>query len=491
MGAVSIRITPTMVHSIDTEGRIAEVSDLWLTTLGYTWDEVIGRLSTDFLSDESARYARDVVLPTFFATGACEVEYDMKRRDGVLLPVRLRGVAVRSENGTFLRSIAVIEDLTERRALERKMFEAQKLESLALMAGNIAHDFNNLLASVMGNAQLSLRHVRDLPPVVSSLTDIMTATTRAADLCRQLLAYSGRGRFQIDTIDLDDLVSEMVKVLEVNVGKQATIELALMKRNARVTVDATQIRQILMNLVINAGEALPGHGTIKITTSRQALDEATIAASSHPDIKPGEYICLEISDTGHGMSAEVLSQIFDPFFTTKATGHGLGLAAVHGIVRGHHGTLRVHSEEARGTTFQIYLPAVDDELTQRQVEPERSTSQRGTILVADDDELLRKTLANQLTDAGYQVVLAGSSSEAMRLASPSITTFLVDVTMPGLDGARLATQLRREFSSARIVMMSGYDRVDVAQSSATSFLEKPFTHDQLLQAVDPGACRAS
>src|SRR5687768_10553738 len=158
---MELRQTPTMLHSIDNHGRIQEVSDLWLEKLQYSWDEVIGRPSTDFLSPESARYAREVVLPAFFQSGACEVEYEMLRKDGSRMPVRLRGVAVRSESGAFLRSIAVIEDLSERRALERKMFETQKLESLALMAGNLAHDFNNLLASVIGNAQLVRRQLAE------------------------------------------------------------------------------------------------------------------------------------------------------------------------------------------------------------------------------------------------------------------------------------------------------------------------------------------
>lgn len=479
-----LRETPTMLHSIDNQGRIQEVSDLWLEKLQYTWDEVIGRRSVDFLSEESRRYAREVVLPMFFKTGMCEVEYDMVRKDGTLMPVRLRGVAVRNESGAFLRSIAVIEDLSEKRALERKMFDAQKLEGLALMAGNLAHDFNNLLATVVGNAQLVRRHAGSDPAVESSVDGILTATARAADLCRQLLAYSGRGRFQIETIDLGALVTEMVKVLGVNVKRRAVIELVLAADDTRVEVDATQIRQIVMNLVINAAEAMDDRvGQIRIATLLCDLDEAMIAASSQPEIRPGRYVCLEIADTGRGMPPDDVARIFDPFFTTKATGRGLGLAAVQGIVRGHHGSLQVRSEVGGGTRFRVFLPRAAMAATTRSVEPSTPRA-HGTVLVVDDDDDLRLVLGRQLVEFGYRAMLAASSQEAAELArGTAIDVFLIDVTMPGDSGPDLARRLLDERPSARIVMMSGYDGVSIALPGVT-FLAKPFDHGQLVRALE-------
>jgi two-component system cell cycle sensor histidine kinase/response regulator CckA len=351
--AMELRLTPTMLHSIDNRGVIQEVSDLWLEKLQYSAHEVIGRASTDFLSVESARYAREVVLPAFYANGVCEVEYDMVRRDGSLMPVRLRGVAVRNETGAFLRSIAVVEDLSERRALERKVFETQQLESLALMAGNVAHDFNNLLASIVGNVELVRRRAGDLPAIAG----ILAATARAADLCRQLLAYSGRGEIRIETVDLGDLVTEMAKVLEVNVERRAAIEVVIAP-DTRVEIDATQIRQIVMNLVLNAAEAIADgrRGRIRIATRVAELDDAAIAASTLPGIRPGRYACLEVADNGRGMPPDEAERIFEPFFTTKSNGRGLGLAAVQGIVRGHQGTLQVYSQPGAGTRFRIFLP---------------------------------------------------------------------------------------------------------------------------------------
>lgn len=480
-------MTPTMLHSIDNQGLIEEVSDLWLSKLGYTWSEVIGRPSIEFLSEASARYAREVVLPTFFVTGVCEVEYEMRRKDGVLIPVRLRGVAVRSESGAFLRSIAVIEDLTEQRALEAKMFAAQKLESLGLMAGSIAHDFNNMLASIVGNAQLARRHASALPTAVKSLDHIMTAAARAAELCRQLLAYSGKGKFEIEEISLDALVAEMAEVLVVNLGEHARLELALAAVGQRIVVDATQIRQILMNLVLNAGEALSTRtGTITITTSLVELDAATIAASSHPDVSPGRYLALAVADDGPGMEPGVLAQIFDPFFTTKTIGRGLGLAAVHGIVRGHQGTMRVASEPGHGTRFTIFLPRAEPGAISRRRASTPVPLARGTVVVVDDDQPLRDTLANQLGEAGYQVIAVASGAAALALdRSTEIAAFLVDVTMPDLSGPELAARLRHDRADARIVLMSGYNRVEMpAPMTNMGFLQKPFTELELLRALD-------
>jgi len=485
MQGVSLRMTPTMLHSIDNQGRIEEVSDLWLSRLGYTADEVIGRPSTDFLSEPSARYARDVVLPVFFQTGTCDVEYDMRRKDGTLVPVRLRGIAVHDGRGAFVRSIAVIEDLTEQRALEQKMLASQKLEGLGHMAGNIAHDFNNLLASIVGNAQLALKHAGHIPAAVSSLALIMTASERAADLCRQLLAYSGRGRFQIEQIDLDVLAREMVDVLQINVRDRAQVELDLAAAGARLHVDATQLRQVLMNLVINASEAFGDRsGTIRIATSIQDLDAAAIADSSRPDAPPGRYAALEVTDDGNGMPAGVLARIFDPFFTTKGTGRGLGLAAVHGIVHGHRGTMKVRTEPGRGTMFSIFLPA--DAAPAPRTRAATPTPPRGTVLVVDDDDLLRSTLANQLAAAGYYVEVAATAARALELAqTATFGAFLIDVTMPDLSGPDLARRLRQHAPSARFVLMSGYDDVDLTASTRARFLRKPFTEAQLLAMIGP------
>lgn len=475
-----------MLHSIDGNGLITEVSDLWLSKLGYTWDEVIGRPSVDFLTEASARYARDVVLPTFFAHGTCEVEYDMRHKDGTIVPVRLTGVAIRNDRGAFVRSIAVIEDLTERRALERKMFEVQKLESLGLMAGNIAHDFSNLLATVVGSAFIAARHAAHIPAATSAIDNVLLAASRAGDLCKQLLAYSGRGRFETTAIVLDEVVAEMALVLKIPIGNRARLLLDLSRDGSRIDVDVTQIRQVLMNLVLNAADAMgETPGTITLRTARTELHAEAIAASSRPEATPGPYVSISVIDDGCGMAPEVCARIFEPFFTTKATGQGLGLAATLGIVRGHHGTLTIASELGRGTCFSVYLPAAAASAGERIPHANRVES-RGTVLVVDDDDLLRATIARQLDDAGFRTLVAGSGLEALALlGGASIATCLIDVSMPEMTGPQLAAQIVSVAPHVEIVLMSGYDRVDARGAPGTRFLRKPFSEDELLAAIEP------
>ena len=480
--------TPAMLHSINQGGLLEEVSDVWLTKLGYSREEVLGRPSTDFLSPESARYAKEVVLPRFFETGECVAEYEMLRRDGTRLPVRLRAVAIRDAQGKILRSNAVLEDMTEHRRLEQKMLQAQKLESLGLMAGSIAHDCNNLLVSILGNTQLALEDVRGMPSAVASLTDVVTASQRAADLCRQLLAYSGRGKFTIEEVDVSELAREMTQILELSVGRFAAIKLELARPGPRAEVDPTQLRQVVMNLVLNAAEALDGgRGLITVVTSLRDLDADTSERTSNPDLPLGRYVRIGVADTGRGTPAELLDRIFDPFFTTKAAGRGLGLAAVHGIVRSHSGMLRVDSEPGRGTSFKVYLPAKP---SAEQVE-NVSLRKRGTVLIVDDDEMVRQTLHRQLTRAGFEAVLAANGEDAVLTAQArgrELTAFLIDVTMPGLSGPDVFLRLRSLLPTARVVLMSGYNHVDIVRRYTTEglagFVQKPFTIQEVMRLLE-------
>ncbi len=348
-----------MLHSINATGHIEDVSDMWLTKLGYTRDEVVGRPSVDFLTESSRRYARDVVLPAFFACGHCDVEYEFVHKSGTVIPVRLRGKGIYDDTGGFSRSNAVLEDLSEQRALERKMVQTQKLESLGLMAGGIAHDFNNLLVAIIGNAQLALRDAGDSAEVVESVNNIVITSRRAADLCKQLLAYTGKGDCIIEDADVNELVREMVQVLEVNIQPDVAVKLDLAASTPHAELDATQLRQVVLNLVTNAAESMTEPGVVRVITSYCALDAEAIALMANHAAAPGEYVCLEVVDTGSGMSHQTIERMFDPFFTTKPTGRGLGLAAVHGIVRGHRGTLHVESELGKGTSFRVYFPTSD------------------------------------------------------------------------------------------------------------------------------------
>jgi len=479
-----------MLHSINREGRLVDVSELWLQKLGYTREEVLGRPSTDFLTEESARYAREVVLPEFFRAGHCEVEYQMVRKDGEVFPVRLRGIAERDPSGALLHSVAALEDLTAQRMLEKRMLDAQKLDSLGLMAGGIAHDFNNLLVSILGNAQIAFDQVRDQPDALASITDIVTAARRAADLCRQLLAYSGKSRMQEEQLDVSELVREIAQVLEVSVGRDALIKLDLNTR-LRTVGDATQLRQVLMNLVINAGESLEGkRGLISIATSARELDTETIAKSSNLAARPGPYVCIEVADTGCGIPEAARERMFDPFFTTKVGGHGLGLAAVHGIIRAHQGTITFYTAPGRGTSFKVFLPVAS---TAVPIDTSAEMPKRGTVLVVDDDPTVLKTLSRLLPRGGYQVVTAASGEEALLLVQArgeEFDLFLFDVSMPRMNGPELFDEVRAIVPGARVLLMSGFNHLDMVRRAESQglkgFLQKPFlleSFEELAQRV--------
>jgi PAS domain S-box-containing protein len=378
--------------------------------------------------------------------------------------------------------------------LERKLQETQKLESLGVLAGGIAHDFNNLLTGILGNSSLASMELPEDSPIQDYLGQINQASLRAADLCKQMLAYSGRGRFVVQKLDINRLIEETTHLLQISISKQAVLRFNLAKGLPTIEADATQIRQVVMNLVINASEAIgEKSGVISISTGLTRIDHAylggTIAA---PDIPEGEYVSMEISDTGTGMSAETRAKIFDPFFSTKFTGRGLGLAAVLGILRGHKGALKVYSELGRGTTFKLLFPcATGPAETAASVVTARPTWRgKGLVLVADDEETIRTTTARMLRALGFDTALAANGREAVDAFRENPAAFvlvLLDLTMPHMDGEQAFTELRRLQPDVRVVLMSGFNRQEAVArftgKGLASFLQKPFSVEALTEVM--------
>lgn len=493
---------PAMLHAIDPEGRIQRVSERWLERFGYRREEVLGRRSTEFLTEESARRAIEEVLPSFFRDGRCDdVPYEIVCKSGEVVNVRLSATVERDAEGSIVRSCAVLADVTEElrlaneaeraRKLEKDMLQAQKMESLGLLAGGVAHDFNNLLVAIIGNADLALAALAPSSPATEMLHDISTASRHAADLCRQLLAYSGKGRFVVGRLDLSQSVREILQILEVSVGKGTLLRTDFSPRPTTTEGDIAQIRQVIMNLVSNAAESLGGkRGIVTVATGHSHLDAAAIAQSLVPDATPGPYVWVEVSDTGVGMSAETQQRIFEPFFSTKGTGRGLGLAAVLGIVRGHRGTLRLYSEPARGTSFKAYFPSLEPS-PHTAVPDDQGPEPRGSVLVVDDQEFVRRTVRRALEDSGYEVVTARNGDEAVLIFSARPDSFvcvLLDVTMPGKGGLETLRALRERDATVPIILTSGYNEQDALQDLVgrriAGFLQKPFQLGDLLTAIE-------
>jgi CheY-like chemotaxis protein len=374
------------------------------------------------------------------------------------------------------------------------MQQTQKLESLGVLAGGIAHDFNNLLTAVLGNATLARAEIPDDSPAQGTLRQIERAAQRAAELCTQMLAYSGRGRLALEPVELSGLVEEMAGLLRASISKRVQLHLDVAPGLPVLEADATQLRQVAMNLITNASEAIAEEGgAISVRTGSTAGNRAYLV--DHPwneNLPEGEYVFLEVSDTGCGMDEETRRKIFEPFFTTKFTGRGLGMAAVLGIVRKHGGAVHVSSEPGRGSTFRVLLPV--REMSAAVVEPvlERAREPReGTILVVDDEPIVRRVVARMLERAGHSVVVASNGMEGVDTfaARPDeIAAVVVDLTMPDIGGGEVLARVRSLRPGIPVVLMSGYTQEDFdtqfTGKERVAFLHKPFREAELAAALE-------
>lgn len=373
----------------------------------------------------------------------------------------------------------------ERSLFEAKLQHTQKLESLGILAGGIAHDFNNLLMAIIGNTELALMDISHANPARKSVIEIETVSRRAADLCRQMLAYSGKGKFVVEPISLNDVISEIGHMLDVSIPKNVVLRYDLANTLPAVEADVSQMRQVLMNLVINASEAIgEKEGLITLTTCTTYCDHSYFEKTNiHEDLPNGEYVGIEVADTGEGMDAATVARIFEPFFTTKFTGRGLGLAAVLGIVRGHKGALKVYSEVNKGTTFKVLLPASKESAIAYETESvlESKWVGKGTVLLVDDEEVLLTVTSKMLNRLGFEVITAPDGVEALELFKENlddICCVILDLTMPNMNGEECFRELRRINENVRVILCSGFNEQEATQrfvgKGLAGFIQKPY-----------------
>jgi two-component system, cell cycle sensor histidine kinase and response regulator CckA len=497
-----IETSGTVLIGVGADGTVFEWNREAEHVYGCARSDALGRDFYDLFVPEARRAdARAGIATVLAGTASRNVEYPVRSRDGterVLIWNVARLVGVRGE---ALGVIASGQDITElrrldgeRRALEAKVQHAQKLESLGVLAGGIAHDFNNLLVGILGNASLALMDIPEDSPLREVVADIETTALRAADLTKQMLAYSGKGRFIVHPVDVNALVKEMAQLLQTVISKRAALRFDFAPDLPPVEADATQLRQIVMNLITNASDALGGEdGVITLRTGVRHTTREYLTSSYVDDELPvGPYAFIEVEDSGCGMDAETQERIFDPFFSTKFTGRGLGLAATLGIVRGHRGMIKVASVPTRGTTFTVLLPCTSSaSLPDQAPEPRRDRFRgSGAVLVVDDDETVRSVARQMLERSGFTVLTARDGSEGLDVYTSSldpIALVLLDLTMPTLGGEEAFRALRRARPDVRIVLMSGYSSHELAArygaEGLAGFIQKPFRLEELEECL--------
>jgi signal transduction histidine kinase/CheY-like chemotaxis protein len=416
-------------------------------------------------------------------------EYRIYRPDGSLRWVRDRGSAVRDERGQIVRFVGLAEDITEQHALEDQLRQAQKMESLGLLAGGVAHDFNNLLAVIAACSGMLCEEVEKGSSQRELVDEISNAVDRASALTRQLLAFSRRQVAEPRVIDLNLIVNETRKMLRRMVGEDIILTVSLEPELGHVRADPGYIVQVLMNLAVNARDAMPRGGSLSLSTRNVTLtaDETR----GHPGAKPGRAVVLTIGDTGSGIPADIQQRIFEPFFTAKGVGRGtgMGLAVVHGIVDQAGGFIELDSQPSVGTTFRIYLPTVNENIDElREIAPAMALGVESVLLV-DDDEHVRRVAARALRTRGYSVIEASDGRAALTVleSSERIDLLLTDVVMPGMDGRQLAEVACTKQPQLKVLYTSGYTDDAVVRhgvmQGAVDLIEKPFRIDSLAMRV--------
>ena len=471
--------------------------------------ELISRKFEDLLDTaigDSEVAAREMIHHTV-KEGFWEGEVNYRKSDGKAFIAYARLNLHEHGEGQLVSIIQA--DITEQKRLEEearsfqeKMLETARLESVGVLAGGIAHDFNNLLTGILGNASLVYDQLSPSSPLRPRVKDVVTASQRAAELTRQLLAYAGKGRFLLEKVDLNSLLQEIARLARMAIpgSAQLTIQVG---DELRIEGDSGQLHQLLMNLIINGAEAIADRsgGLVTVSATRERLDSEAIAALIGPEtITPGDYAVIEVQDNGVGMSRETLAHIFDPFFTTKFTGRGLGLAAAMGIVRGHKGAIKVYSEIGSGSTFRVYLPTTGSggDAVDREDAPAGELMGTGLILVIDDEESVRNTARNTLEFYGYTVIEAENGRqgvEAFVEQAEKISLVLLDLTMPVMNGEEALQRIRNIRPRVPVIVSSGFNETEALRrfgsGSASAFLQKPYTSAKLAETVRKALPRVS
>lgn len=480
-----------IIYTHDLEGRYTSVNDAVERVTGYTVEESIGMSITDSVARDQIEKVREMIAAKLDGKDVTAYELDIIAKDGRRVPVEVN-TRIIYENGKAVGVQGIARDITERKQLEEQLRQSQKLESIGRLAGGIAHDFNNMLTAINGYSDLALRQIAADHPVRSHLEEIKKAGERSALLTSQLLAFSRRQVLRLEDVRINDVINDTSNMLKRLIGDDIELETALKPTAGTIRFDPGQLSQILMNLAVNARDAMPDGGKLTIETANVFLDPDY--ASNHIGVLPGAYVMLSVTDTGIGMTPEVQAQIFEPFFTTKGVGQGtgLGLPTVYGIVTQSGGGIFVYSEVDRGTTFKIYIPRTVDpgEMAAEERSAQRLPVGTETILLAEDNDVVRALSREVLETCGYTVIEAVDGVEALAILEArgeEIALLITDVIMPRIGGRELAEKAAELRPDLPVLFSSGYTDDAIVRNGVLdtnlNFVQKPFNVDDVARKV--------
>jgi PAS domain S-box-containing protein len=482
-----------MIAVVDANGQRLYNSPSYQQVLGYSQEELQSTSSLEQVHPEDRELVKAAARDAIAGGTGRRIEYRMRHKDGTWRTLESTASTILGNDKKVEKLVIVNRDISGRRRLEDQLRQAQKMEAVGRLSGGIAHDFNNLLGIIIGYGEILEEGTKEGDPLRDSVGEILKAGRQAASLTRQLLAFSRQQVLEPKILDLSVVVSDVQKMLGRLIGEDVELTTSLDRELGKVKADQGQIEQVLLNLAVNARDAMPNGGKLTIATSNEEIDEV-FAHQSPYTVEVGSYICLSVTDTGCGMDAATQTQIFEPFFTTKEKGKGtgLGLSTVYGVVKQSGGHINVYSEVGTGTTFKIYLPRVDASLQKEGPRSNANTSLQGTetVLLVEDEDGLRNLTRTLLERCGYTVLAAKNATDAMEVSQRHIGPLhlmLTDVVMPGANGRVLAQQLAEQRPDVKVVYMSGYTGQTFGGHAildpGTFFLMKPFTRDSLARKI--------
>ena len=478
-----------MIAVVSAEGQRLYNSPSYYKVLGYTAEDLIASSAFEQIHPEDQQRVRQASEEARTRGVGRRIEYRVRHKDGSWRNLESTASTIRNAAGEVDKLVIVNRDITDRKRLEEQFRQSQKMEAVGRLSGGIAHDFNNLLGVMIGFCEILQEQVMQDPVLSDSVSEILKAGKKAAALTRQLLAFSRQQVLEPTVLELNRTISEIEKMLNRIIGEDIELATTLDSTLRRVKADEGQIEQVILNLAVNARDAMPDGGKLLIETKNIQIDERFAASFPYP-VKAGAYVLLSVSDSGMGMDSTTQAHMFEPFFTTKEKGKGtgLGLATVYGIVKQSGGYIDVASELGRGTTFKIYLPRVDQEATPqiRKTQGRQLTGAGKTLLIVEDEESLLKATCRLLEGFGYNLLQATCGADALRISEyhlHEIDLVLADVVMPGMSGPELIEQLKEKRPDIKVVYMSGYTGQSVGRSEVfspnTPFLLKPFSRADL------------